>query len=174
LDPALTSPYEYFQYWRNVEDAKVAECLAYFTDLPMDEVRALGAHTGAAINQSKLKLAFETTKLLHGEAAAYEAQQSALRLFAGASLDEDASGPEAVLPKQTVIDGLDILDLLKLTGLAPSRAEARRLVTQGGVTINKAVVSDPALRLTVADFAGSQGALVRKGKKAFLWVKLTD
>ncbi len=174
LDPTLTSPYEYFQYWRNVEDAKVGECLAYFTDLPMDEVRALGAYTGSAINQAKLKLAYETTKLLHGETAAQEAQQSAQRLFAGVPADDAASGPEATLPKQAVIDGLDILDLLRLTGLAPSRAEARRLVTQGGVTINKAVISDPAFRLAVADFSGSQGALLRKGKKAFLWVKLTD
>jgi tyrosyl-tRNA synthetase len=177
LDPDLTSPYEYFQYWRNIEDAKVAECLAYFTELPMSEVKALSAAEGSGMNKAKEVLAFEATKLLHGEDAASESIKSARSLFGagqGAGAAGGAGGPEKLIPRQDVVAGMDILELMRLTDLAPSRAEARRLVAQGGVTINGASVRDPAYQMTLADFGENNEALVRKGKKVFIRVKLTN
>lgn len=174
LDPQLTSPYEYFQYWRNVEDAKVAECLAYFTELPMDEVRQLGSLKGAAINQAKEVLAFETTRLLHGKTAAEEALKAAKNLFSHTGTPGDTSGeePSVELTSAELTAGLDILELLRRAGLAASRGEARRLVSQGGVTLNGKEVTDPAYQVTLTDCNGEQGGLIRKGKKAYRRVKL--
>jgi tyrosyl-tRNA synthetase len=179
LDGNLTSPYEYFQYWRNVEDAKVGECLAYFTELPMDEVRRLRALPGAQINQAKEILAFETTKILHGEKAAEEALKAAKNLFGGGRGGVSPSGEEGnfdeplvEISENDLQNGLDILELLRLCGLATSRGEARRLVTQGGVTLNSKEITDPGYRLTHQDFESPQGGLIRKGKKAYRRLKL--
>ena len=178
LDPSLTSPYEYFQYWRNVEDAKVGECLAYFTELPMNEVRRLKGLQGAQINEAKEVLAFETTRLLHGESAAEEALKAAKKLFGGAGHAAGVPGsseePSVEVSQAQIAAGLDILELLRLAGLAASRGEARRLVTQGGVTLNAKDISDPSYRLTLEDCTAPQEGLIRKGKKAYRRIKVID
>ncbi len=172
LDPELTPPYEYFQYWRNVEDAVVKNCLSYFTELPMSEVNRLAALEGAGINEAKKVLAFEATRLLHGEEAARAARDSAEQLFAGGA----AAGnePEAVISRSDFADGMLILDFLVAATVAPSKGEARRLVQQGGIVINGVKVADQNLRIVGSVFNGNEGCLVRKGKKHYLRVRLGD
>jgi tyrosyl-tRNA synthetase len=165
LDKERTSPYEYFQFWRNVEDSKVQDCLAYFTDLPMDEVRRLGALKDAAINEAKVVLAFEATRLLHGETEAQLAREAAAKLFSGEA--GHGNEPEVSIPRATVEVGLEILEFLVATGIAPSKSEARRIVTQGGLVMNGQKVEDINYKVSVQDFKGTEGCLVRKGKKHY-------
>ncbi len=140
LDPEKTSPYEFYQYWRNIEDVKVEECLGLLTFLPMEEVRRLGALEGAEINRAKEVLAYEITKIVHGEEEAGKAQEAARALFVSGGRTDDM--PTTVYKKAELEAGKDILSLLVETKLAPTRSEARRLVQQGGVTVNEEKVTD--------------------------------
>ena len=164
LDPAKTSPYDFYQYWRNVEDADVLKCIRMLTFLPLEEIDRMSSWEGAQLNTAKEILAFELTKLVHGEEEATKAQSAAKALF-GAGAD-DANMPTVELSATDYADGsIDLLSVLVKAELVPSRSEARRAVEQGGVTVGDAKVTDIKAVYPVADFA--DGMIVRRGKKAF-------
>jgi tyrosyl-tRNA synthetase len=167
LDPEKTSPYDFYQYWRNVGDADVEKCLALLTFLPMDEVRRLGALKDAAINDAKKVLAFEVTKLIHGEEEALKAQSAAEALF-GAGNDM-TNVPTVAISKEKL--GTSLLDVLAETAIIPSKAEGKRLVQQGGLSINGEKVADFKRELTAEDF--NDGAvLIKRGKKNYNKIEL--
>ena len=170
LDREKTSPYEFYQYWRNIEDASVEKCLALLTFLPMDEVRRLGRLEGAEINKAKEILAFEVTKLVHGEGDAVKAQQAARELFdnnKGAS----ANAPTTEIARAEIEAGLSVIEALKRTGLVKSNSEARTLIEQGGVTIGETKVADIGAMIT--DEHINEGIiLIKKGKKSFHQIKV--
>lgn len=169
LDPAKTSPYDFYQYWRNIEDAKVEECLGLLTFLPMDEVRRLGALEGAEINKAKEVLAYEITKIVHGEEEAKKAQAAAKALFVSGGVA--GSVPTYTYPADKLAEGVDIISILVDTKLAPTRSEARRLVNQGGVTVNDVKVSAFDAVYGSKDFNENQAFMVKKGKKGFYQIK---
>ena len=164
LDAERTSPYEFYQYWRNVDDADVEKCLALLTFLPMDEVRRLGALKDAAINEAKRVLAFEVTKLIHGEEEAVRARDAAEALFGGGALG--GSVPTTALTREELAEENRLVALLARAGLCKSNGEARKTIQQGGVTVNDQKVSDVDFRFTPEMLEG-EGALVRKGKKSY-------
>ena len=164
LDPNKTSPYEFYQYWRNVE-----KCLRLLTFLPMDEVRKLGALEGSKINEAKEVLAYEVTKIVHGEEEAKKAEAAAKALFAGGAAG--GSIPTTEITTADLGDGMDIMSALVLTKLAPSRSEARRAVQQGGVKLNDEKITDIEFKITEDTF--KDGILtIQKGKKSFHRLKL--
>ena len=165
LDPNKTSPYEFYQYWRNIEDVKVEECLGLLTFLPMDEVRRLGALEGAEINYAKEVLAFEITKIVHGEEEAKKAQEAARALFGGGMKSEDI--PTTTYSAAKFSEGIDLITLMCDAKLATSRADARRTIQQGGVTVNDVKVEDFDRVFTSNDFDSDGALLIRKGKKAY-------
>ncbi len=163
LDPEKTSPYDFYQYWRNVADADVLKCIKMLTFLPIEEIKKMESWEGAQLNTAKEILAFELTKLVHSEEEATKAQEAARALF-GAGQAESA--PEFELADEDLVDGaIDILSVLVKAGLAPTRSEARRNVEQGGVTVNGEKVTD--IKTTYDKAAFSEGILVKKGKKNF-------
>ena len=164
LDPAKTSPYDFYQYWRNVEDADVLKCIRMLTFLPLEEIDKMSTWEGAQLNTAKEILAFELTKLVHGEEEATKAQSAAKALF-GAGADS-ANMPTVEIAAAECEGGvIDILTVLVKAELVPSRSEARRAVEQGGVTVGDAKVADIKTTYAVTDFA--EGVIVRRGKKAF-------
>ena len=165
LDPNKTSPYEFYQYWRNIEDVKVEECLGLLTFLPMDEVRALGALKDAEINHAKEVLAFEITKIVHGEEEAIKAQEAARALFGGGMKSEDI--PTTYYPASIFSEGIDLITLMCDAKLAASRSDARRTIVQGGVIVNDIKVEAFDKIFTSNDFDSDGALLVRKGKKAY-------
>ncbi len=166
LNPEKTSPYEFYQYWRNTGDADVIKCLKMLTFLPLEEIAELEKLEGAELNRAKEILAFETTKMVHGEEEAVKAQNAAKALFAGGALSENV--PTVTLSDDDFTDGaLNILDLLVKAGLAPSKSEARRNVQQGGVSVDGEKVSDPAAAVSADDIRAKDGVMVRRGKKAY-------
>lgn len=169
LDPNRTSPYEFYQYWRNIEDVKVEECLGLLTFLPMDEVHRLGALEGAEINKAKEVLAYEITKIVHGEEEAKKAQEAAKALFVSGGVA--GSVPTYTYPKETLDAGVDIVSILVDTKLAPTRSEARRLVKQGGVTVNDVKVPSFDAVYGSKDFNDFDAFMVKKGKKGFYQIK---
>ncbi|HEY8462586.1 MAG TPA: tyrosine--tRNA ligase [Bacillota bacterium] len=170
LDPEKTSPFEFYQYWRNVDDRDVQRFLALYTFLPMEEVRRLGRLQDREINKAKGVLAYEVTKLIHGAAAADRAQQAAQSLF-GEATDETAV-PFIELFKPELEAGIPIIDLIMKAGLAPSKSEARRLVNQGGITLNGQRVMDLNRTIGPADAVNGKITL-KKGKKQFQVFKVT-
>ena len=164
LDPNKTSPFEFYQYWRNVADADVLKCIRMLTFLPLEEIDKMDAWEGAQLNQAKEILAYELTKLVHGEEEAKKSQEAARALFSqGAAADM----PTTELTEADLTDGkIDILTMLVKTGLVPSKSEARRAVQQGGVSVEGEKVTD-----IYTEFAGEQmdgeGLVVKKGKKNF-------
>ena len=163
LDPNKTSPYDFYQYWRNVADADVLKCIRMLTFLPLEEIDAMSSWEGAQLNKAKEILAYELTKLVHGEEEAKKADASAKALFGnGAS----AEIPQTELSESDFVDGeLDICSLLVLSGLVPSKSEARRAIDQGGVAVDDVKITD-----TKATFKYSElcdGKVFRRGKKAF-------
>ena len=170
LDPAKTSPYEFYQYWRNIEDVKVEECLGLLTFLPMEEVRRLGALKDAEINHAKEVLAYEITKIVHGEEEAEKARDAARALFVKGADTENM--PTTVYTREELEAGKDILTLLVDSKLAPTRSEARRLVQQGGVTVNDVKATDVYQSFTTADFNEDGALILKKGKKGFHKIKL--
>lgn len=169
LNPEKTSPYEFYQYWRNIEDVKVEECLGLLTFLPMDEVRRLGALKGAEINKAKEVLAYEITKIVHGEEEAAKAQEAARAVFAGGGKSEDM--PTTLYDKSELDEGKDLITLLVDTKLAPTRSEARRLIMQGGITVNDVKVTEVDKVFTTDDFDAEGALVIKKGKKGFHQIK---
>ena len=166
LDPEKTSPFDFFQYWRNVADSDVLKCIRMLTFLPLEEIDAMESWEGAQLNQAKEILAFELTKLVHGEEEATKAREASHALFAGGG--DSAHMPTVELSAADFADGdLDILALLVKTELAPSRSDARRAVEQGGVSVADAKVTDIKTTYS-ADSFGADGIVVKRGKKKFV------
>ncbi len=164
LDPNKTTPFEFYQYWRNVEDADALKCIRMLTFLPLEQIDAMADWKDAQLNTAKEILAFELTKLVHGEEEATKAQAAAKALFVGGG--DDANMPTTQIPADKLTDGkLGVLNLMVTCGLAASNGEARRLVQQGGVFINDEKVPDPTFAVTQQML--SDGVKIRKGKKVF-------
>ena len=172
LDPNKTSPYEFYQYWRNIEDVKVEECLGLLTFLPMEDVRRLGALEGADINKAKEVLAYETTKIVHGQEEAEKAQVAAKSIFVHGTKSADM--PTTTYPKAELEEGKDLITLLVDTKLAKNRSEGRRLIQQGGVTVNDEKITDFARVFTTADFDEESALVIKKGKKGFHQIKAAE
>lgn len=165
LDPEKTSPYEFYQYWRNIEDVKVEECLGLLTFLPMDEVRRLGALKDSEINYAKEVLAYEITRIVHGEEEAKKAQEAARALFGAGAQSADI--PSTVYSADVFAQGVDLITMLVDGKMASSRSDARRNIEQGGVSVNDVKVTDIARKFTQDDFNSDGVLLVKKGKKAY-------
>jgi len=165
LSPERTSPYDFYQFWVNTEDADVGRFLRFFTFMAEDEIKRLAALEGAELRRAKEILAFDVTSIVHGEATANEAQQAARALFGGdgGSLEHV---PTTAVPSDQLSDGIEITDLLVLGALASSKGSARQLIRQGGVTLGDQRVDLPSLRVT-REQLGEAGLLVRAGKKRF-------
>ena len=165
LDPNKTTPYEFYQYWRNVGDADVLKCLRMLTFLPLEQIDEMDKWEGERLNTAKEILAFELTKLVHSEEEAQKAQDAARALFVGGG--DLANMPTTTLTSADFTDGsIGALDLMVKCGLAPSKKEARRLVEQGGVEAAGTKVTDPTARFDAAAFSG-EGLMLKKGKKVF-------
>ena len=165
LDPNKTSPYDFYQYWRNVEDNDVMKCVRMLTFLPIEQIREMDGWQGSQLNQAKEILAWELTSLVHGQEEADKAQAAARALFGGGG--DKASMPSTELAAEQFEDGqIGVLNLLVACGLAPSKGEARRLVQQGGVSVNDEKVADVNAVLAQELFAG-EGVIIKKGKKVF-------
>ncbi|MFI3213639.1 MAG: tyrosine--tRNA ligase [Eubacteriales bacterium] len=164
LDPEKTSPFEFYQYWRNVADADVLKCIRMLTFLPIEEIEKMDAWEGSELNKAKEILAYELTKLVHGEEEATKAQESAKAIFAsGAAVDM----PTYEITEDVFLDGsVDVLTLLANSGLVKSKSEARRGVEQGGVAVDGEKVTDIKLSFAKDAFAG-EGIVLRRGKKNF-------
>ena len=166
LDPEKTSPFDFFQYWRNVADSDVLKCIRMLTFLPLEEIDAMESWEGAQLNEAKEILAFELTKLVHGEEEAVKAKNASHALFAGGG--DSAHMPTTELSAADFADGdLDILALLVKSGLAPSRSDARRAVEQGGVSLADEKVTDIRASYN-ADAFGADGLVLKRGKKKFV------
>ena len=166
LDPNKTTPFDFYQYWRNVGDADVLKCIRMLTFLPLEEIDEMDKWEGAQLNKAKEILAYELTKLVHGEEEAVKAQEAARALFSAGS---SANMPTATICAEDFVDGkIDILTLLAKTGLVPSKSEARRAVEQGGVTFDGEKVAD--IKAAYAPEAFADGAVVKRGKKNFMKV----
>ena len=164
LDLNKTSPFDFYQYWRNVDDADVMKCIRMLTFLPLEQIDAMAGWEGSQLNEAKAILAYELTKLVHGQEEADKAQTAAKALFGGGSDDSDM--PTTVLSAEQLTDGsIAILDLLLACKLAPSKSEARRLVQQGGVFVNDEKVPTIDVKFTADDLKA--GLKIRKGKKVF-------
>lgn len=164
LDPNKTTPYEFYQYWRNVDDLDVERCLALLTFLPMEEVRRLGALSGSEINEAKKALAFEVTKLIHGEEEAEKARQAAASLFGGGALE--GSVPTTAITREELAEDSRLTTLLNRCGLAKSRGAARKLVEQNAVAINDEKIADIEY-CVAADSIPDEGLMLKVGKKTF-------
>ena len=170
LDPNKTSPYEFYQYWRNVGDADVMKCIRMLTFLPLEQIDEMDTWKDARINEAKEVLAFELTKMVHGEEEAMKAQTAARALFAGNG--DDANMPTTEIAADKLTDGkIGILNLMVACGLAPSNKQARQLVEQGGVFVNDEKV--PAATFAVTEEMLKDGVKIRKGKKVFHKAVLT-
>lgn len=169
LDPEKTSPYEFYQYWRNVGDADVLKCIRMLTFLPLEEIDKMDSWEGSQLNQAKEILAYELTKLVHGEEEAEKAQSTARALFGGQGNMDNM--PETTLSDADLTDGaIGILDLMVKVGLCSSKGEARRLVQQGGVSVDGNKVTDIASTFTPENL--SEGIVIKKGKKVYHRVTL--
>ena len=164
LDPNKTTPYEFYQYWRNVEDADVMKCIRMLTFLPLEQIEEMDSWKDAKINEAKEILAFELTKLVHGDEEAAKAQAAAKALFVGGG--DDANMPTTEITADKLADGkIGFLNLMVLCGLAPSNKQARQLVQQGGVLVNDEKMDDPTFAVTEEMLKA--GVKIRKGKKVF-------
>ena len=163
LDANKCSPYDFYQYWRNVDDADVEKCLGLLTFLPMDEVRRLGALQGSEINEAKRVLAFEVTKLIHGEEEATKAQQAAEALFGSGANSENM--PTTAITEAELNEDARLIAWMAKAGMTKSNGEARKAVQQGGVSVGDQKISDPDYKFTAEMLA--DGVVVKKGKKTF-------
>ncbi len=164
LSAERTTPFDFYQYWRNVDDQDVEKCLALLTFLPMEEVRRLGALKDSAINEAKRVLAFEITKIIHGEEAAQKAADAAQALFAGGSDSEHV--PSFEVTKAQLLEDNRLTTLLHLCGLCPSRGDARKKIQEGAVLVAEEKITDTDFRVS-AEAIGGDGLLLRKGKKNY-------
>ena len=163
LDPAKTTPYAFYQYWRNVDDQDVQKCLALLTFLPMDEVRRLGALQGAEINEAKKVLAYEVTKLVHGEEEARKAQEGANALFGGAA--DSANVPTLAVSADELAQDARVTTMLVRSGLCKSQSDARKQIEQHAVSLDGEKVQDPMATVSAEQIGG--GVMMKKGKKGF-------
>ncbi|MBQ2041132.1 MAG: tyrosine--tRNA ligase [Lachnospiraceae bacterium] len=167
LDPDKTSPYDFYQYWRNIDDADVLKCLKMLTFLPLDEIKKMESWEGAQLNRAKEILAHELTELVHGKEEADKAEAAAKAVFSGASSEHM---PTYTVTADALTDGrIDLLSILVNAGLCSSRGDARRNVEQGGVTVADAKVTDSKASYSVEDI-GAEGMIVKRGKKNFVRV----
>lgn len=172
LDPEKTKPYEFYQYWRNVGDNDVLKCLKMLTFLPIEEIKTMETWEGAQLNTAKEILAFELTALVHGEAEANAAQETAKALFSN-------QGDLSNMPSTTLCDddftdsSITVLDLLSACKLIPSKKEGRRLLDQGGLTIADEKITEDSKTYQKSEFSG-QGLLIKKGKKTFHRAKIEE
>ncbi|MDE6880546.1 MAG: tyrosine--tRNA ligase [Oscillospiraceae bacterium] len=165
LDPNKTSPYDFYQYWRNVEDADVMKCIRLLTFLPLDQIDEMSGWEGSQLNRAKEILAWELTSMVHGEEEANKAQEAAKALFGGGG--DNSEMPTTELAEESFEEGaIGVLNLLVACGLAASKGEARRLVQQGGVSVNNEKVADIDAKFARESFTG-EGAIIKKGKKVF-------
>ena len=165
LDPNKTTPFEFFQYWRNVSDADVLKCIRMLTFLPLEEIDKMESWEGARLNEAKEILAFELTKLVHGEEEATKAKEASHALFAGGA--NNANMPTVTVTAEDFPDGeLDIISVLVKAGLCDSRGDGRRNIQQGGVSVADEKVTDISTKYTLDDFKG-EGLIIRRGKKKF-------
>ena len=163
LDPNKTSPYEFYQYWRNVADADVLKCIRMLTFLPIEEINAMDSWEGAKLNEAKEILAYELTKLVHGEEEALKARDASRALFAQGSSELT---PAVAVPKEMLVDGkIDVNSLLVLAKMVPSKSEGRRAIQQGAVSVEGEKISD--VYASVNEEALANGVLVKRGKKSF-------
>ena len=169
LSAEKTSPYDFYQYWRNVDDSDVIKCLKMLTFLSLEEIAELEKLEGAEINKAKEVLAFELTKLVHGEEEATKAQNTARTVFAGGG--KDANMPSTYLTKEELGEGIQILDLLVKCELISSKGEGRRLIKQNGISVNDAKVTDIFLEIKEDDFTDNE-LVIKKGKKVYHKVNL--
>ena len=170
LDPEKTSPYEFYQYWRNVADADVLKCIRMLTFLPLEEIDAMDSWEGAQLNKAKEILAFELTKMVHGEDEAKKAENTAKAIFTGG---DSTDMPGASLTEDAFKDGIvDVITLVHQAGLASSRSEARRAVQQGGISVNGEKVTEIDASFAKDIFEG-EGAVLKKGKKTFRKVTIS-
>ena len=163
LDPEKTSPYDFYQYWRNIDDNDVENCLCLLTYLPMDEVRRLASLKDAAINEAKKVLAYEVTKLVHGEEEAKKAQEAAEALFGGGVNLDNVPTIEISAEDKTA----KVIDVLTTAKVFSSKREARQMIAQGGLTVKDEVLSDPEATLSADLFDAENSLLIRKGKKKY-------
>lgn len=170
LDANKTSPYEFFQYWRNVDDADVIKCMKMLTFIPLEEISEYEKLEGSELNAVKERLGFELTKMIHGEEEAQKALDTARSLFAGGANASDM--PSTDISAEDLTDGsIGILDLMLKCELIPSKGEGRRLVQQGGVSLNDSKVTDPTTQITAESFKDGY-VVIKKGKKVFHKVNL--
>lgn len=164
LDPEKTPPYEFFQYWRNIGDADVIKCMKMLTFMPLEEIAEYEKLEGSEINKGKEKLAYELTKLIHGEEEAGKALEAAKAVFGAGAVSENM--PTTEVTADMLTDGkVSVLDLLVVSKLAPSKGEGRRLVQQGGITVNDVKVTEIGAAVSEAEL--TDGVVIKKGKKAF-------
>ncbi len=162
LDPEKVSPYDFFQYWRNVDDADVCRLLKMVTFVPMDEIREMETWEGADLNRAKVRLAYEVTKLVHGEEEAEKAKKTAESIFAGGA---GGDMPATELAAADLEEETTLLDIMVAVKLIPSKGEGRRLMTQGGVSVDDEKITDPTYTVSKAKLA--EGIVIKKGKKVF-------
>ncbi len=165
LDPEKVSPYDFYQYWRNVDDADVVRMLKLVTFVPMEEIKEYEKMSGQELNEAKKRLAYEVCALVHGEDEAKRAAEAAAEIFARGGISDDM--PTAFISEGDIGDGINVLDLVTAAGFLPSKSEARRLVTQGGLTINDRKVTSIDEAFTAEDF-GENGIIAKRGKKAYI------
>ena len=167
LDPDKTSPFDFYQYWRNTADADVLKCLRMLTFLPLEQIDEMDHWEGSQLNTAKEILAFELTKLVHGEEEAQKAQSGARALFSGAGNTADM--PVAELTHADLTDdSIDLISLLVKANLAASRSEGRRAIEQGGVSVNNVKVTDIKASYTAEDLTAGESFIVKRGKKKFM------
>ena len=171
LDPTRTSPYEYYQYWVNLDDADVSKCLRMFTYLPREQIQELEQLDGADIRKAKAVLAFETTSLAHGEEEARKAEKGAQSVFGGGG--DRSQVPATEITQTRIAAGMLLLDLFVELGICPSRSEARRLIYQGGLYLNQERVEALDATLAASDFVEGE-VLLRAGKKRYHRIIIQD
>jgi tyrosyl-tRNA synthetase len=169
LDANKTPPYDFYQYWRNINDQDVINCLKLLTFLPMDEIEKLSKLEGQEINEAKKVLAYEVTKLIHGEEEAIKAQNAAQALFGKGVSSADM--PTTEISNNDILDGINIIDLLVKTKLVPSKGEGRRLIQQGGISVNNEKINEFDFTIKTGDFKDNE-LIIKKGKKVYHKVKL--
>jgi tyrosyl-tRNA synthetase len=169
LDPEKTSPYEFYQYWRNIDDADVEKCLSLLTFIPMDDVKRLSSLEGAEINKAKETLAYEVTMMIHGEEEAKKALETSKALFKKGTDDENM--PHTDIEEEYLNEDKTVLDLLQTAGLTKSNGEGRRLIKQGGISINDDKVDDFFLPITKDLFIDGK-LTIRKGKKTYHQIRI--
>ena len=173
LDPELVSPYDFYQYWVNVPDADVNQFLSLFTFLPLEEIRELAKLKDREINRAKEVLAKELTSIVHGKAAAEEAQQTSRSAFGQVGASDLSAMPTVEIPRNQMVDGLNVIDLFSSSGLCSSKSEARRLVSQGGAYVNSKNIRDPAAVID-QEWVRDGIVVLRAGKKRYYKVVVTE